>query len=195
MPVSTSHRPSAPIDKLVTAYAINAPSALGEDLFVVVPSASGNRSQVVGWVSKTPLPVADDQCLVAYDENGNPWVVAWLSDLPASGPGAWTALTLGPKIEASGSAQSIRVRLEQGASSVRMRGTPVVKIGETLTAGETLATLPLGFRPPGLITVPMTTSSAVTTSLTIATTGVVALANNLAATRAVFFDGLTFNLT
>lgn len=78
MPVSGDHRPNAPIDKLTTAYAINAPTVLGEDLFVVVPSASGNRSHVVAWAPKTPLPVAGDECLVAYDESGNPWVVAWV---------------------------------------------------------------------------------------------------------------------
>lgn len=78
MPVSGNHRPNAPIDKLTTAYAINEPVALGGDLFVVVPSASGNRSHVVAWVPKTPLPVAGDACLVAYDENSNPWVVAWV---------------------------------------------------------------------------------------------------------------------
>lgn len=80
MPVSGDHRANAPIDRLTTAYAINEPAALGDDLFVVVPSASGNRSHVVAWVPKTPLPVAGDACLVAYDESGNPWVVAWVSN-------------------------------------------------------------------------------------------------------------------
>lgn len=96
MPVSTSHRPNAPIDKLVTAYAINAPEALGEDLFVVVPSASGNRSHVVAWAPKTPLPRAGDECLVAYDETGNPWVVAWGSDLPVQRPLLVSALPTAP---------------------------------------------------------------------------------------------------
>lgn len=77
MAVSTSHVPNAPIDKLVTAYAINNVTAPGGDLYVVVPAASGNRSHVLGWAPKTPLPVKGDACLVAYDENGNPWVVGW----------------------------------------------------------------------------------------------------------------------
>lgn len=96
MPVSGNHRPNAPIDKLTTAYAINEPVALGGDLFVVVPSVSGNRSHVVAWAPKTPLPVAGDECLVAYDESGNPWVVTWVSDLPVQPPALISALPGSP---------------------------------------------------------------------------------------------------
>jgi hypothetical protein len=70
----------------VVAIALNAPAALGDDLFVTVPSYGTQRSHVVGWAPRTPLPQPGDECLVVYDEHRNPWVAAWLGAGGASSP-------------------------------------------------------------------------------------------------------------
>lgn len=66
------------------------------------------------------------------------------TDITVPYPGAWTALTMGAKVQA---ATPCSARLENGGKTVRLRGIAEVKAGETLGKGETLATLPVGYRP------------------------------------------------
>lgn len=63
----------------MTARAANAPSALGQPLYVTVPSLAGQTRSVEGWVARATLPKVGDECLIALDENRNAWVVAWAS--------------------------------------------------------------------------------------------------------------------
>jgi hypothetical protein len=91
MPVPGTHiEPVAP--KQVKARVINNPSGQGADLYVFIESFGRQRSHVKGWVPKTPLPKVGDQCLVSYDENGEPWVSAWAT----SGEGVVTSGTVLP---------------------------------------------------------------------------------------------------
>lgn len=63
----------------MTARAANAPSAAGKPLFVTIPSREGATRTVEGWVAKADgaLPLVGSECLLAFDENRNAWVVAW----------------------------------------------------------------------------------------------------------------------
>lgn len=63
--------------RTATAHAVNSPGAIGAALYVTVPVFGPERSLVLGWAYKSPLPKAGDECLVTYDEHNNPWVVAW----------------------------------------------------------------------------------------------------------------------
>lgn len=107
-------------------------------------------------------------------------------------PGVWTALTLGPKIEANATYQTPRCRTEQGV--VRLRGALNEKAGEELKGGETLATLPEGFRPPGKVLMGLVTKAAGVVTLQIETTGVM-FTSGLPLAATVLLDGITFNLT
>lgn len=107
-------------------------------------------------------------------------------------PGVWTALTLGPKIEANATYQTPRCRTEQGV--VRLRGALNEKAGEELKGGETLATLPEGFRPPGKVLMGLVTKAAGVVTLQIETNGVM-FTSGLPLAATVLLDGITFNLT
>jgi hypothetical protein len=63
---------------LVVAFAANAPTSPTGALEVTIPTFGSERSTVVGWAPREALPKVGDECLVAYDERGEPWVVAWL---------------------------------------------------------------------------------------------------------------------
>jgi hypothetical protein len=105
---------------------------------------------------------------------------------------AWTALSLGAKIEAGSPAGSVRT--EQGATSSRLEGLLKVKAGQKLEPGETLATIPLGFRPIAeVFLTPVITTT--TGYLKVTTAGVISVSVALAETTFVALDGLTFNLT
>lgn len=107
--------------------------------------------------------------------------------------GAWTALTLGAKIEAGTTiGQTPRVRAEQGDTSARLRGSLVVQSGQELKGGETLATLPVGFRPPATIVLPQQGTAGFPL---VASTGEIEMTGNVPSKGTVFLDGLTFNLT
>lgn len=109
-------------------------------------------------------------------------------------PGAWTALTLGTKVEEDAAEQTVRARTE--GTIVRLRGATKIKAGETLTAGETLATLPVGLRPvEKRVVLSSVTNANKAQAMLVATTGVVTLLENLPAATVLVLDGLTFNLT
>ena len=78
MPRPSTSAP-APREALVTGHAANAPAAAGNPLFVTVPSREGQTRSVEGWVGKSSgaMPAVGDECLLAFDENRNAWVVAW----------------------------------------------------------------------------------------------------------------------
>jgi hypothetical protein len=71
----TYTEPSSP--KLVTARAANSPVSFVDQLYVTIPTHGPDVSHPVAWTPRTPLPKVGDACLVAYDENGNSWVVVW----------------------------------------------------------------------------------------------------------------------
>lgn len=111
--------------------------------------------------------------------------------------GAWTALTLGAKIEEGKLGQSTRARTEVAGNRVFLRGEPKVKNGEELVSGETLAVLPIGLRPPELvITSAVALSSGnVPVALEISSAGIIKVLVNLKSKEAVWLDGVSFNLT
>jgi hypothetical protein len=77
VPIPGTHTP-ATSSQIVTAFAANAPASLASELRVTIPSFGNALSTVFGWARIDPLPVIGDECLVSFDEAGNPWVVAWL---------------------------------------------------------------------------------------------------------------------
>ncbi len=109
--------------------------------------------------------------------------------------GAWTELTLSAKLEAFAGFQTVRCRLENGETVVRLRGVAKVKAGEEIKKTETIATLPVGFRPPAEVDV-TGNISAVLSVFNITTAGVISsVLTDAKAGTGVIFDGLTFNLT
>src|SRR5256885_16332849 len=78
MPVPGTHAPPTHAP-LVTAFAANAPASTTAVLEVTIPAFGAERSIVLGWAPRATLPKVGDECLVAYDEGGNPWAVAWLN--------------------------------------------------------------------------------------------------------------------
>jgi hypothetical protein len=108
--------------------------------------------------------------------------------------GSWEAPSLGAKVEESAAGQTVRCRKENGGAIVRLRGAAKVRSGQTLSIGETVLTLPVGFRPPALVQC-VAVTSATATSFSIATSGVVTLAASTAATVEIALDNITFNIT
>ena len=109
-------------------------------------------------------------------------------------PGVWTETALGAKVEEAAGWQTVRVRREQVGSTARLRGVLAVKAGQELVAGETVLTLPVGFRPPLKIRMAIVVEAGdVRTEITAA--GVMVLNENIKETRAIYLDGLTWNLT
>jgi hypothetical protein len=106
------------------------------------------------------------------------------------GNGPWTAVTLGAKLEANASFQTIRARTESGGASVRLRGVPTVKSTEELKTGETLLTLPVGFRPPGTVF-----TAATSPAIEISAAGIITANAAVLEHVGVVLDGVTFNLS
>jgi hypothetical protein len=110
-------------------------------------------------------------------------------------PTAWEGLTLGTKVEA-GTLQTPGVRAEDGKTMARLRGSPKVKAAEEVKAGETIATIPAGFRPPSTVHLAtMNPQTGVAGELIIASTGVITAAGGYVAANEILLDGLSFNLT
>ena len=117
-----------------------------------------------------------------------------------AGVGYWNALTFGGKFEEAGApVQSAGVRAEGGASRAFLRGAAKVKAGEEPKAGELIATLPSGYRPPGQVgVVAAQPGSGRPVNLIIASSGEIVLAltsAHLFPAELVYFDGVSFNLT
>jgi hypothetical protein len=123
--------------------------------------------------------------------NGNVGTVNLETGLLA---GSWEALVRGAKIEANATYQTPGSRKELGAASVRLRGVLAVKAGQKLEAGETLATLAVGQRPPATEGFTVFASGAAQ-ALTITAAGVMTLSANVEAAQNVFLGGISFNLT
>lgn len=69
---------------LVTALVAVAPTSPSGKLEVAVPAFGFARSLVLGWAPRASLPAVGDECLIAYDERGDPWVVSWVTAAPAA---------------------------------------------------------------------------------------------------------------
>lgn len=72
------HTPPHP---LVTAEIANTPGSPTDEVRVLVPSFDGGEHELdaLGWTPRgTALPSQGDPCLVAIDENGECWIVAWM---------------------------------------------------------------------------------------------------------------------
>jgi len=167
-------------------------------LWVITPEYSTDRPLgPCQWSADhgTSLPTQGAAVVVAIDAAGIPTVVWWEGMQQEPEPSEWTKLTLGTKVEAGGAGQSPAVRGEAGNTVARLRGTVAIKSGQTLTAGETLATLAVGLRPPAEVFTPTTTTAGTSTYLLINSSGVIAAHSILATGVIVLLDSLTFNLT
>jgi hypothetical protein len=69
---------------LVTALVAVAPTSPTGKLEVAVPAFGFARSLVLGWAPRASLPAVGDECLIAYDERGDPWVVSWVTAAPSA---------------------------------------------------------------------------------------------------------------
>lgn len=110
--------------------------------------------------------------------------------------GVWTALEgLSAKLEPAAGLQTIRVRT-LNAAVAELRGGIRAKVAEPLPAGTTIATLPVGFRPPAEVNITvLNTKTGAASVLKITAAGVMTLKDELVAEAGIDFDGLTFNLT
>jgi len=127
---------------------------------------------------------------VTAANNGIIWLDLGATWTAVNSPGEWIATALGAKITDSGG-QTTRVRLEGGGSVVRLRGNPQVSSLQTLTAGETILTIPSGFRPvagPPVYVTPVG-------NLSITVGGVMTCDKTLAEATRLNFDGITYNVT
>lgn len=88
----------------------------------------------------TELNLASNQHILLVADGTNWYIVA--GTVAESYSGAWTALTLGPKIEGTPKA-----RLEGFGSIVRLRGLIVVKNAESVVTNGVVFTLPTGMQP------------------------------------------------
>lgn len=108
---------------------------------------------------------------------------------------AYTPVVRGAKVE-SGGLQANEVRTENAGGTGRIKGDFRIKAAEELIAGETLFTVPVGFRPPADIEFERVTSAGGLHRLKIAAaTGICTDTSNILATQIVFFDGFTYNIT
>jgi len=94
-----------------------------------------------GTISGSGYEAASEATLTGYQiatliSDGTNWF------LSTEGVGPWTNLTLGAKLEST----EAQVRLENGGTVARLRGFAQVKTGQTLGEGETIFTIPSGFR-------------------------------------------------
>ena len=113
-----------------------------------------------------------------------------------TGCGAWTEVTFGAKVQEKAGAMSVRVRLEQGGATARLRGSVEVKAGETLEEANTAFTLPAGFRPSALVRLLTVNSATAANRITnVASTGIVTFSATATAGQSYNLDGQTFNIT
>jgi hypothetical protein len=109
--------------------------------------------------------------------------------------GEWQTVALGAKIEEDTmEVQTIRVRKVLSAATVQLRGVPLVKAGQELASGETVLTLPVGYRPPAKIVLNVLTELAEPVKGAIATSGILALNKTIKAGQGIYLDGQSFNL-
>ncbi len=113
--------------------------------------------------------------------------------------GPWTAVEeLDAKLEIDPSLQTLRIRKENGANQVRLRGGLIIP-GENVAEGAALFKLPSGFRPAGLVHFYLPTitegNPSALRKLNIASTGVVTIDIELSEGESFSLDGFTFNLT
>jgi hypothetical protein len=113
--------------------------------------------------------------------------------------GVWKALELGAKVEeAKVGLQTARVRAELGLNTARLRGGLVIKAGQELKEGETLFTLPVGFRPPASVYLMGAVEHGAVRSIrqmAVLPTGEVSLSGAVEENGIVCLDSVTFNLT
>jgi hypothetical protein len=162
------------------------------------PDPTGPLAELHARTRKLEDTLPEDQLVENAQQIGAGGVestAATKAEVRAIEAGPWTAVVLGPKIEARPGIQAPEVRTELHAASARVRGGFQAKAAENLAIGETLFTLPVGFRPPALIEITQTSTAGVVLIVKIAATGVVTLSKELKAGEAVLFDGETFNLT
>ncbi|MEU4595274.1 hypothetical protein [Micromonospora aurantiaca (nom. illeg.)] len=112
----------------------------------------------------------------------------------ADAPGAWQDLTLGANIAAPGAGfPSPQARLDPGRI-VRLKGR-LTWGAVTISAGATIAQVPVGLRPAETVTFCVRTSGGnISTNLTVAPDGVITGLNALNAGQAGFvaLDGMTY---
>lgn len=129
------------------------------------------------------------------EEQPNDTIEELVAIVNAATPTPWEDLkpVFGAKIEeGTGKFQSVRTEANQQVA--RLAGAVKVKSGSGLTAGETLLTLPLGYRPARAQVIDCVHGAQVANKLLIATTGVVTLAVTVAETLEVDLDGTTYPL-
>lgn len=153
-----------------------------------------NSSIVVGYV----LVPANATTIVTA--NIETTIGLFSSSVPAVS--AWTAVTLGAKLESPvvEAFRTAMVRTENNGATARIRGLVKVKAGETLATGETLMTLPVGFRPAEqlVIRVHSNVAEASPFNVLVSTAGVVTWGGvaSVAAGTIFNFEGpFTFSLT
>jgi hypothetical protein len=76
-----------------------APADAADDLFVLIESFDAvNRFGPCYFAPKAgQLPARDDACLVAFDEERQPWVILWWNGDPSTGEGGGTVGPPGPE--------------------------------------------------------------------------------------------------
>jgi hypothetical protein len=109
--------------------------------------------------------------------------------------GGWIPTVLGEKVEQLAGFQTIRVRAELHGATVRLRGAAVVKAGQELASGETVLTLPVGYRPLEKVRMVGVTETTEAARVSITTAGVLSFGIAVKEGRGIYLDGLTFNLT
>jgi hypothetical protein len=92
MPVDGLYQEAAP-EPLVQAVAANSPATASDSLYVVVPSFDpAARWGPVVWTPRgSTLPTVGSLCLLARDDQGLWWVVAWSGAWTGGGPPSGSA--------------------------------------------------------------------------------------------------------
>jgi hypothetical protein len=92
MPVDGLYQEAAP-EPLVQAVAANSPASASDKLYVVVPSfdPAAKWGPVVWTPRGSTLPTAGSLCLLARDDQGLWWVVAWSGAWTGGGPPSGSA--------------------------------------------------------------------------------------------------------
>src|SRR4051794_29938640 len=70
----------APPVKLWDGTILDTATAAGDLLRVALPGADNSRHEhgPCPWMPRrTAMPTTGDRCLVAFDDDGNPWIVVW----------------------------------------------------------------------------------------------------------------------
>lgn len=71
--------PELATSNVVSAVIETAPVGLGDELRVTLPSFDPLQAfEISFWMPRgTDIPSVGDQGLVAFDENGEPWLIGW----------------------------------------------------------------------------------------------------------------------